>query len=122
MSANDNVNGRKIQKELDEDVATWISDIGKQDETSSRDRVSQSSDDLRTFAHEYMSQARRHRGCRLERLCCCIPLSQEGVNHSVDVGVALHPADVEVPGDYEKVAKPFNIQIGDLDHILQRSD
>ena len=49
-------------------------------------------------------------------------LCQKRADQSVDVGVALHPALAEVPGDYEKLAKPFSIQIGDLDDVLPRPD
>ena len=49
-------------------------------------------------------------------------LCQEGADPSVDVGVVLPPALAEVPDDYEKIAKPFSIQIGDLDDILPRPD
>jgi len=51
-----------------------------------------------------------------------VGLCQEGADPSVDVGVALHPVQAKVRGDYEKIAKPFSIQIGDLDDFLPRPD
>jgi dienelactone hydrolase len=49
-------------------------------------------------------------------------LCQEGADPSVDVGVALHPGFAEVPADYEKIAKPFSVQIGELDDVLPPPD
>jgi dienelactone hydrolase len=54
--------------------------------------------------------------------CVAVYLCQEGAEPFVDVGVALHPGGAEVPDDYEKIAKPFSVQIGDLDDMLPRSD
>ena len=54
--------------------------------------------------------------------CGTVYLFQEGADPSVEVGVALHPVQAKVPGDYEKIAKPFSIQIGDLDDFLPRPD
>lgn len=54
--------------------------------------------------------------------CGAVYLCQEGADPCVDVGVANHPALAEVPGDYEKIAKPFSVQIGDLDFVLPPPD
>jgi dienelactone hydrolase len=49
-------------------------------------------------------------------------LWQEDADPSVEVGVALHPVQAKVPGNYEKIAKPFTIPVGDLDDFLPRPD
>ena len=54
--------------------------------------------------------------------CGAIYLSQAGADPTVDVGVALHPSMADVPEDYEKIAKPFSVQIGDLDDVFPPPD